>query len=98
MHISTLMKIKNVRFLLFPLLLAFTLLALGLTGCVTGYNEGLPDTPASGTATNAATNPDTNAPDVLPRITVGDTVTVTLTGIEDLPPPLEKPVKDDGTI
>lgn len=88
MHISPpLMKLKNVPFVLFPLLLVSTLLVLGLAGCATPDNEGLMDQPASGANTN-----------VLPRISVGDTVTVTLTGIDDLPPPLEKPIKEDGTI
>ena len=87
MHILPLMKLKNVPFLLFPLLLVATLLALGLAGCATPDNEGLMDQPAG---TNYG---------VLPRIALGDTVTVTLTGIPDENfQPLEKPIKEDGTI
>lgn len=91
MHISPLMKLKNVRLLLLTLLLVSPLLVLGLAGCATPDNEGLMDVPGSGGDTNAAA--------VLPRIAVGDTVTVTLNGIADENfQPLEKPVKEDGTI
>jgi polysaccharide export outer membrane protein len=80
------MKNANVRFVSLGLLLASALVMIGLSGCSTANNEGLMDEPQS---TNTA---------VLARISVGDTVTVTLTGIENLPQPQIKPIKDDGTI
>jgi polysaccharide export outer membrane protein len=85
MQLSMLMKNANVRFVSLGLLLASALVMIGLSGCATASDEGLMDEPQS-----------TNT--VLARISVGDTVTVTLTGIENLPPPQIKPIKDDGTI
>ena len=81
-------KIKNLRLLVVALTFASVVLTIGLSGCATADNEGLMDEPPGGT----------NA--VLPKIDVGDTVTVTLTasGIDDLPPAQEKPIKEDGTI
>lgn len=81
------MKIKNVRLLFFILFLISPLLLLGLAGCATYEDQD----PTLMQEPNSETNE-------LARISVGDTVTVTLTGIEDLPPPLEKPIKEDGTI
>lgn len=85
MQISLLMKNKEVRFLAFNLLLASILLALGVSGCATADNQGVMDEPPSVT-------------NILAHIAVGDTVTITLTGIDELPPPQEKPIKEDGTI
>lgn len=86
MQLSMPMKNANVRFVFLGFLLASALVIFGLSGCATANNEGLMDEPQN-----------TNA--VLPRITVGDTVTVTLGGIpDDQIQPLEKPIKEDGTI
>ncbi len=35
---------------------------------------------------------------MLPRLHIGDTVTITFTGMPDEPPLQEKPIKEDGTI
>jgi polysaccharide export outer membrane protein len=85
MHILPLMKAPKVWFARFNLLLVSTLLLLGLAGCETQDYSGAMKTPDP-----------TNAVE-LARLRVGDTVTVTLTGVEELPPQ-EKPIKDDGTI
>jgi polysaccharide export outer membrane protein len=86
MHLPPLIKLKKVRLPGFHLLLASTLLALGLTGCSTTYNKEAMDSPTQGAIPE------------LPRIAVGDTVTVTLTGIPVELPPYVKPITDDGTI
>jgi protein involved in polysaccharide export with SLBB domain len=86
MHIAPLMKIKAVRFWIPGLFLVATLLALGLAGCATEDKAGLMDPPTD------------SGKMVLPKLVVGDTVTVTLTGIDTLPGPQEKPIRDDGTI
>ena len=86
MHISPLMKLPNVRFLRFPLVLAATLLVLGLAGCATEKNQGLMDPP------------DTSSSPILPRLSVGDSVTITLTGLPMDPPPYDKLIADDRTI
>ena len=87
MHISPLSQLKSVRFLSFPLLLASILVALALGGCSTGdYKEAM-------NSPGQTSNPE------LPRIAVGDTITITLTGIpEENLAPYEKPITDDGTI
>ena len=87
MHISRLMNLKNVRFVRFPLLLASALLALGLSGCSTDKNIGLMDPPDK-----LGTSP------ILPRLSVGDSVTITLTGLPIELPPYEKLIADDKTI
>jgi len=42
--------------------------------------------------------PQTWTNNILPRISVGDTVTVTISGLDVEVPPMIKPIKDDGTI
>lgn len=86
MHFLPLMKSSNVRFARFNILLIFALLSLALAGCKT------PDYSA------AMQPPDPTSVGDLARLRVGDTVTITLTGVEVLPGPQEKPIKDDGTI
>lgn len=86
MHIAPPMKIKAVRFWIPGLFLVATLLALGTAGCATEDRSGLMDPPSE------------EIKGVLPKLTVGDTVTITLTGIDTLPPAQEKPIRDDGTI
>lgn len=87
MHLSPLIKLKTIRSLCCQFVLGATLLVLGLTGCsTTDYKEAMNPPDQGG-----------NAP-VLPRIAVGDTITITLSGIPDAPPPYEKPITDDGTI
>ena len=85
MHNSTLMKLKLLRFLAFPLLLAASLLALELAGCSTPNNQGLMDPPSTGS-------------NILARINVGDTLLITLAGPPEALIPQEKPVNEDGTI
>jgi polysaccharide export outer membrane protein len=81
----TLINAKNFRFAPFNILLAAILAALGLAGCSTTNNQELMSPP-----------PSLNA--LLAPLTVGDTVTVTMSGIPDPPLPEEKPIKGDGTI
>lgn len=81
---SMLMKLKNVRF---DLMVVAAALALGLAGCAT------PDYVAE---MEMPTGANTNA--ILPRLNVGDTVTITFSGIPDPLPVEEKPINDDGTI
>src|ERR1039457_2875128 len=85
MHILPLMNAKYVWFVRFNLLSVLTLLALGLAGCKT------PD------YSKAMIPPESETNAVLALLRVGDTVTITFTGIEDVPP-LEKPIKEDGSI
>lgn len=87
MHILRLMKFKNFRFARFPRLLASALLALGLAGCATDKNLGLMDPP----------DPLGSSP-ILPRLSVGDWVTISLTGLPNELPPYDKLIADDGTI
>ena len=87
MHLSPLMKFKHVRFPGFPLLLASLLLALGLAGCSTENNKGLMDPPDTG-----------GSSPILPRLSVGDSVTITLTGLPAEIPAYDKLIADDGTI
>jgi len=87
MQIPPLMKLLNVRFLYFWLLLILPVFALVLAGCKTpDYSKEMD--PPTGVANLIN----------LPPLQVGDTVTVTLTGIPDPPLPQEKPINDDGTI
>jgi protein involved in polysaccharide export with SLBB domain len=87
MQISLPINMKRLRSYTFGLWFCSSLLlVVGLSGCSTPNPTGAVDEPTA-----------TKAPD-LARITVGDTVTVTLTGIDDLPPAQLKPLKEDGTI
>jgi protein involved in polysaccharide export with SLBB domain len=82
MHILSLIK-APVRWNLY---LPLALLILGLAGCATPNYQAEMETPTG--ATNA----------ILPKLNVGDTVTVSFAGIDDPPLPQEKPITDDGTI
>lgn len=88
MQISLRMNIKSLRFFVFGLWLCSSLVIIGLSGCATADQTGSLEEPP----------PLTNSS--LARISVGDTVTVTLFGIpsDELPPPQIKPIKEDGSI
>jgi len=82
-----LMKLYNSRSFRLYLLLILPVLALALAGCKSpDYSGEL--LPPDGVTTFSN----------LPPLQVGDTVTVTLSGIPDPPLPQEKPINDDGTI
>jgi protein involved in polysaccharide export with SLBB domain len=87
MQILPLMNVKNVPFVRLNLWLLATVLSLGLAGCSTTPDPTVMNPP----------EPDTK-PGQLPRLHSGDTVTITFTGVPDLPAPQEKPIKEDGTI
>ena len=89
MHLLPLMKSSNVLFVRLNLLLVATLLTLGLAGCqTTDYSKAMiPPGPGP--------NP---GEEIVPHLHVGDTVTITFTGIPDEIPQQEKPIKEDGTI
>jgi polysaccharide export outer membrane protein len=82
------MKLQNVWFVRFNLLLGLALLGFGFAGCKA------PDYQAAMLRPEGVSELVTN----LPRLRIGDTVTVTLSGVPDAPLPLEKPIKEDGTI
>lgn len=86
MHILPLMKANNIWFVRFNLLSVLTLLLLGLAGCKA------PDYSAAMKSADPAKEGD------LARLRVGDTVTITFTGVPDEPPSQEKPIKEDGSI
>jgi protein involved in polysaccharide export with SLBB domain len=81
------MKLYNARSFRLCLLLILPLFALALAGCKT------PDYSGELEAPNGVTTFSN-----LPPLQVGDTVTVTLSGIPETPLPQEKPINDDGTI
>jgi protein involved in polysaccharide export with SLBB domain len=87
MQIAPLMKLHNARFFHFYLLLILPVFALALAGCKTPDYSG-EMTPPTGVTTFSN----------LPPLTVGDTVTVVLTGLPTDLLPQEKPINDDGTI
>src|ERR1035438_2917091 len=86
MYLLPLMKSQTVWFARFNFLLVLVLFSVALTGCKTADYSA---------AMEAPTGTDTNT--VLPPLKVGDTVTISFAGIEDLTPQ-EKPIKDDGSI
>jgi protein involved in polysaccharide export with SLBB domain len=88
MHILPLMKAPYAGLVRFHLLLVLALLAVGLAGCKSPDYSAAMEPP---TDTN-------NMAGVLPRLHVGDTVTITLTGIPDELTPMEKPIKEDGSV
>jgi polysaccharide export outer membrane protein len=88
MHLLPLMNVPQILFARLNLLLFAALLVLGLAGCKT------PDYSAAMNAPETETNSFR-----LPRLHVGDTITVTLSGVADETlMPQEKPIKDDGSI
>jgi|ERR1017187_1788763 polysaccharide export outer membrane protein len=89
MQILTLMKANNVLFVRLNLCLVATLLSLGLAGCSTpDYSKAMIPPGLEG-------NPgDTN----VARLHIGDTVTITLSGLPEPMAPEEKPIKEDGSI
>lgn len=89
MQISLPMKFQNVWFVRLNLFLVAVLLALGLAGCSTTNDPGVMIPPG----------PENNLGDTnVARLHIGDTVTVTFSGVPDDLPLQEKPIKDDGTI
>lgn len=87
MHILSRMKFKN-AWVGFHFIVVLVLLALGSAGC---------KSPDYSAAMAAPSGVEANA--ILPRLGVGETVTVTFSGIDDpVLIPQEKPIKDDGSI
>jgi polysaccharide export outer membrane protein len=87
MHLLPLMNVKNCRSV--RLLLVAAVLSLGLAGCST------PDYSSAMNPPGPAANP---GEENVPRLHIGDTVTITFTGIPDELAPQEKPIKEDGSI
>jgi polysaccharide export outer membrane protein len=81
------MKPKTFQPTRFSLLL-LPLLALALGGCQTSSKPGLMDQPAD----------DPSSAGGVARLHIGDTVTITFSGLPDEMPMQEKPIKEDGTI
>jgi polysaccharide export outer membrane protein len=88
MHILPPMKAKNVWFVRLNLLSFAVFLSLGLAGC---------SQPDYSKAMQPPGQEITGDPNVA-RLHIGDTVTITLTGVPDELVPQEKPIKEDGTI
>lgn len=86
MQISAMMKLSKVRFFRLDLVFVAALLVFGFAGCSTTDPTDVMDTP------------DTPNVGALARLSVGDTITITLVGPPDPQTPLEKPITDDGTI
>jgi polysaccharide export outer membrane protein len=90
MRIPSLMKLKSSRWLPAGFALMSLAAILGLAGCEAPKQNGVMDAPSASSS---------SGPDLLPRLAVGDTVSVTLSGPADLPAtPEEKPIQSDGTI
>ena len=87
MQILPLMNVKNVLFVRLNLLLVAALLSLGLAGCSTTDNSGAMNPPGPETDNGG-----------LPRLHVGDTITIIFSGLPVEVLPQEKPIKDDGSI
>ncbi len=85
------MKAKSFRFSYRSPLLLLPLLAFMLGGCSLFSS---PKKPVD-LMNQPAVNYDTNS---VAHLHVGDTVTITFSGLPDELPPQEKPIKDDGTI
>lgn len=86
MQIPELRKLRNLRLSHLCAVLASLAVILGMTGCDTVPDKDLMNPPEAQTA------------DTLPRLVVGDTVTVTLAGLPDPTTPAEEPIQSDGTI
>lgn len=87
MQIKTLMKIQNFRASYFSILLGLSLIALGLAGCATPDYKAEMEAPTGATSLVA-----------LPPLVVGDTVTITLSGLPSGEMAYEKPINQDGSI
>lgn len=85
MQILTPAKLKNIRQFHGAVLLA-ACLVMALAGCASDKNQ------------KEVYDPPGPSESVLPKLVVGDTITVTLSGIPEPPLPFEKPISDDGTI
>jgi polysaccharide export outer membrane protein len=84
------MKSKFFQFTRYSLLLLLPLLALALSGCS-----------SAGKKHDVMAQPDvgsTSGPGEVARLHVGDTVTITFSGLPEELAPQEKPIKEDGTI
>ena len=86
MHILPLMNSSHVWFARCNLLLVLALLSLGLAGCKTPDYSAAMEPPTEGKKTE------------LERLHVGDTVTISFTGVPDPIETQDKPIKGDGSI
>jgi protein involved in polysaccharide export with SLBB domain len=86
MQILLLKKVQKASLGRLQLLLALFALTLGVAGCKTQDTTGLMEGPSA------------SDPAQLPRLRVGDTVTITFSGLDESLLAQEKPIKDDGTI
>jgi protein involved in polysaccharide export with SLBB domain len=82
------MKSKLIKF---PALALLPLLAMGLSGCSL-FSHSSKDNVME--APGFVKQPG----EMLPRLHIGDVVTITFSGLPDTMEPLEKPIKEDGTI
>ena len=80
------MKLKS-----FSLLLLLPVLALVLPGCALFSNSGKKPDVMAQPVEESGTNK-------IARLHIGDTVTITFSGLPDQMDPQDKPIKDDGTI
>jgi polysaccharide export outer membrane protein len=83
---------------------SFALMSVLLSGCYSnGSDMALtdnPTAPAIAGSNASAPNPSLAVPDDFARFHIGDTVTVTLSGLpeSETPTPHQEPIKEDGTI
>jgi polysaccharide export outer membrane protein len=83
------MNVQTVWFLRLNLVFASIILALGMAGCATTDYKA------------AMVPPDLATNLTVPRLNVGDIVTITFSGLpnqDEMPAQVEKPIKEDGTI
>jgi len=86
MQIPSLTKFQSIRWFHLGLLLVTILFVGGLAGCSTTDYKAAMQAPEQG------------ADPAVPRLTIGDEVTVSLTDIPEPPAPEPKPIQGDGTI
>jgi polysaccharide export outer membrane protein len=84
------MKLKSFSLFRQSLLTLLPVLALTLAGCASSGNK--PNVMAD---PGYVKNPGEGAQ---PRLHIGDVVSITFTGLPEIVEPLDKPIKDDGTI
>jgi len=83
---------------------AFAFMTVLLSGCSSNSSDMAltdnPTAPAIASSNSSAPAPSAGVPDDAARFHVGDTVTVTLSGLPETetPPPHQEPIKEDGTI